>query len=347
MSDHNVPRPAEKFHDAKKRFDTELKQLAKTAKGKQGKEQVAAKEKEVESALQKIKEHWDIFNRAEDGDESAAQDWAVLSGEAPAAVTTQQSAPQSAHDILNGAGNIREVALSKKQQKLLQREAKEEEEAKRTKEFAATLPDLLKEENKKLSAKLKKFSFEGQLTGVKGAEIVEVAGDGHCLFRAINHQLEAHLALLGKKEVYSAYIQHFNPEFVKKVKELYGGDLNKQTTSFTVPLLRRMVSTWMAMHPDDFVPFLFESPIFERGGIEAYCNALANDTEVMWGGEPEIMAVAQLFGVKIVVIQAVGENPVYNLDGSKDAAFGPLVITFHAAWASAGAHYNGVVPAKQ
>lgn len=113
----------------------------------------------------------------------------------------------------------------------------------------------------------------------------QISPDGHCLFSAIGDQL----AVLG-------LIAH-------------------SQTSY--PTIRQAAADYIEAHPDDFIPFLpMESEDSADGGLMSpeelkdYC-AKVRETAV-WGGEPEIMALANAYRVPIHVIQAATPHIVVH-----------------------------------
>ncbi|KIP09108.1 hypothetical protein PHLGIDRAFT_68237 [Phlebiopsis gigantea 11061_1 CR5-6] len=154
-----------------------------------------------------------------------------------------------------------------------------------------------------------------------GVRMFEISPDGHCLFSAIGDQL----AVLG-------LIAH-------------------SQTSY--PTIRQAAADYIEAHPDDFIPFLpmesedsADSGLMSPEEFKDYC-AKVRETAV-WGGEPEIMALANAYKVPIHVIQAATPHIVVHnpsdqvpLDDSKI-----LRISYHRRMYGLGEHYNSLRPKR-
>jgi hypothetical protein len=362
MSDteQQVPKPAEKYHDAKKRFDNEIKLLTKNAKGKTGKEAISQKEKECEEDLLKIKKHWDLFNRQENG-EDVYKEYEIFAG----IVTVEvNNTPIQGNNGNNGImGQQRE--LTKAQKKKLEKEEKEENEDKKRAELIKSLPDLSKDECIKINKKLLKYQFDGSLSDVIGAKYSEVPGDGNCLFRAIRQQLHfwAHNnnnnnnynQSKDERNIFSTWLQPLPIDFLTNLRTKYKLSFDKNYKEFDIQHLRIMAACWISTHPDDYLPFLFQNDTLmtKYGGngdnssdniVENYCKALISTENILWGGDCEINAFSSIFSTQINVIQAKGQhNHIFNPGKKHHSPYiGVLTIVFHEYWTSAGAHYNGI-----
>ncbi len=116
----------------------------------------------------------------------------------------------------------------------------------------------------------------------------EVNPDGHCLFSAIADQLSL-LGLLPKSSL---------PQYA---------------------VTRQAAAAYMVTHQDDFLPFIpstegedaldasRDTGLMTTENFQLYCYSVAKTA--LWGGEPEIMALARAYRVKIVVVQ-VGPPPI-------------------------------------
>jgi OTU domain-containing protein 6 len=142
---------------------------------------------------------------------------------------------------------------------------------------------------------------------------LKVTPDGHCLFAAVADQL------------------------------VILGILPKEQANYTVT--RTAAANYIYTHPDDFLPFL--PSVDGEDGIGAtdaglmtprqfgmYCTAI-RDTGV-WGGEPEILALARAYNIPIHVIQSgtppvVVHNPTGapNQDGGLDGNKKVVRISYH------------------
>ena len=112
--------------------------------------------------------------------------------------------------------------------------------------------------------------------------------DGHCLFSAVADQLSL-LGLLPNQSL---------PPYV---------------------VTRQAAAAYMLTHQDDFLPFIpsiegedaldasADTGLLSTEKFQGYCTSVA--TTALWGGEPEIMALARAYHVKIAVVQ-VGPPPI-------------------------------------
>lgn len=137
---------------------------------------------------------------------------------------------------------------------------------------------------------------------------LQINPDGHCLFSAIADQL----VIMG----------------------LIPSSLANYGTT------RRAAADYIQMHPDDFIPFLpslegedsagsTESSLMSPKEFETYCTKM-RDTSV-WGGEPEILALAKAYNVPIHVIQSQAPYiVVHNPSDAPPPDGSPVVrISYH------------------
>jgi OTU domain-containing protein 6 len=96
----------------------------------------------------------------------------------------------------------------------------------------------------------------------------EILPDGHCLFAAVADQLAQAAVPLG-------------PEAETRGRPAY-------------KVVRRRATDYMEAHPDDFAPFLEED-------LAGYAARIRDTAE--WGGQLELTALANAYGVEIKVLQ--------------------------------------------
>jgi len=158
-----------------------------------------------------------------------------------------------------------------------------------------------------------------------GLEMYEINPDGHCLYSAIADQL----VLLGLLKPQQA------------------------TYKFT----RSAAASYMADHPNDFIPFLpsvdgedgygaTSGGLMTLSQLAQYC-ATVRDSGA-WGGEPEIMALSRAFNVPIHVVQW-GQPPIgcHSPDGQQVDPKKPSVkISYHRRMYGLGEHYNSLRPKR-
>ncbi|XP_059766372.1 OTU domain-containing protein 6A-like [Balaenoptera ricei] len=106
----------------------------------------------------------------------------------------------------------------------------------------------------------------GAILRARNLEMQDIPADGHCMYRAIQHQL---------------------------------------VSSVTVDRLRRLTAEYMRNHVDDFLPF-FSHPgagiAGSRDGFLRYCDDIV--LRPSWGGQLELRALSHVLQTPIEVIQA-------------------------------------------
>ncbi|KAI1799093.1 cysteine proteinase [Daldinia bambusicola] len=116
----------------------------------------------------------------------------------------------------------------------------------------------------------------------------EIQPDGHCLFSAVADQLEARGVPLSLGLGANADADTETETETEKEKE---GKI-KGLPAYRV--VRRAATEYMAAHAEDFAPFL-EEP------LDAYVRRIRDTAE--WGGQLELSALANAYGVEIKVLQ--------------------------------------------
>jgi len=107
--------------------------------------------------------------------------------------------------------------------------------------------------------------------------------------------------------------------------------------------LRQIAADYIRTHPDDFAPFLAEDDASNQSlhqQVTEYCARLQAEDPVMWGGHPEIVALAAALNRQIVVYTAKGTPLIVGGSSQQQA---PLKISFHQHYYGLGEHYNSVV----
>ncbi|EWM27374.1 Ovarian tumor, otubain [Nannochloropsis gaditana] len=140
-----------------------------------------------------------------------------------------------------------------------------------------------------------------------GLRVQEVPADGHCLYRAVAHQLE-----------------------------------HQGIPSQGYPEVRRSAAQYILSHPEDFLPFLAGGEEGEGAGLEAYVHTVEDTAE--WGGELEIRALCHAYQTPIRVYAA--EQPVYMIGAEDYDQAKPLLLSYHRHFYALGEHYNSVVPVE-
>jgi len=144
----------------------------------------------------------------------------------------------------------------------------------------------------------------------------QVDSDGHCLYRAIHHQLEARSFALEDLET--------------------GGHRH----------LRGLAARYMRVHPGDFAPFLDLSGHVRDGdqgmepAFERYCDRVEGSAD--WGGHTELLALSNVLHLPIRVHSAEAPPVLVGEDfGEPDTA---LQLTYHRHFYALGEHYNSTRP---
>lgn len=141
----------------------------------------------------------------------------------------------------------------------------------------------------------------------EGLRVEEIAADGHCLFRSVSRQL--HL--------------------------LDGGDV------LTVEYLRHLTAQYMLSHPQEFAAFLIAED-GELEDVQSYAARVTGKSPILWGGEPELVALSGALGRDIIVYSAESATWHAGVDISSDRS--PLRLSYHKYYFGLGNHYNSVEP---
>ncbi|KAK3945862.1 otu-like cysteine protease [Diplogelasinospora grovesii] len=140
----------------------------------------------------------------------------------------------------------------------------------------------------------------------------EIAPDGHCLFAAVADQLSSHNIPLISTSVLPTDI---------RIKEPY-------------KLVRRTAADYMEQHSDDFSPFL-EEP------LQQYVSKIRDTAE--WGGQLELTALANAYGVEIKVVQdGRTETMAPTNHTSSEGGVKTLWLAYYRHGYGLGEHYNSL-----
>ncbi|CBZ52034.1 Similar to uniprot/P38747 Saccharomyces cerevisiae YHL013c, related [Neospora caninum Liverpool] len=142
--------------------------------------------------------------------------------------------------------------------------------------------------------------------------IHSIAADGHCMYRAICHQMQRICS------------QGVNP-------------------AASVETLRLKVADFLEEHREDFQLFLDDAAQTQEG-FEDYCEKIRSTAE--WGGEVELQVISKVLQRRIELASMNdGEFLILNYGEDCAADATPLRLAFHRHLLAAGGHYNSVVPA--
>ncbi|KAL7623079.1 OTU protein [Parahypoxylon ruwenzoriense] len=150
----------------------------------------------------------------------------------------------------------------------------------------------------------------------------EIRPDGHCLFSAVADQLQTRGLPL------------------RPGPGLAEGEGEGEDDIPPYKAVRRAATTYMESHADDFAPFL-EEP------LDAYAARMRDTAE--WGGQLELAALANAYGVEIKVLQD-GRTETIEPNGSAGGggAAGERIIwlAYYRHGYGLGEHYNSLRKAE-
>jgi OTU domain-containing protein 6 len=131
--------------------------------------------------------------------------------------------------------------------------------------------------------------------------VKEVVSDGNCMYYAISDQL-----------------------------------VDKLKIQKTWQELRSITSDYMLKNANDFMPYFIsfdDNNDLNEDKFKDYCNQIK--IKPIWGGHLELKALSDYFKVKIIVVQADGNDIIIG-DDYNDS----LMLTYHKHMFNAGEHYN-------
>jgi len=209
-----------------------------------------------------------------------------------------------------GQGGARKVSKSQRR-----REAREREDRERDRRIAA------EKAGQGPSAREEEDAHFARTLGPMGLRVAEMAADGHCLFRAIAHQL--------------AYAE--------------GGAAGGQPDTAAAVEIRKVAAGQLRRGRALYEPFVLAGAVDDPGPpieYEAYCARVESTAE--WGGQAELQAIAAALGKRIEVHSAGMPVVVMGDDDSPARPRDPrdvLRVSYHRAAYGLGEHYNSVVRA--
>ncbi|KAM3928016.1 deubiquitinase OTUD6B [Leptodactylus fuscus] len=144
-----------------------------------------------------------------------------------------------------------------------------------------------------------------QILSLRQLQIKQIPSDGHCMYRAIEHQLK------------------------------------ERDRDDTLTNLRRQTADYMLSHVDDFLPFLTNSAtgdMYTQDEFEKYCTEVASTPA--WGGQLELRALSHILKTPIEVIQADVSPIIIGEEYSNK----PITVVYMRHAYGLGEHYNSVEP---
>jgi len=139
----------------------------------------------------------------------------------------------------------------------------------------------------------------------KNFRLHSVASDGHCLYRAIEHQLR----------------------------------LSSDSDAYGYQKLRNLAADYIEANKSEFLPYM-DKESDSTSAWEDYCNGIRGSE---WGGEVEIRALSHVLRRPITIQDRTGTDMVYG-DEFRCLEKSPIQLVFHRHLMALGAHYNSVVP---
>ncbi|KAM4705692.1 deubiquitinase OTUD6B isoform 2-T2 [Rhinophrynus dorsalis] len=218
----------------------------------------------------------------------------------------KQSAQTEVADIANGVtsvnlgseGSLQQPRLTKAQKR---REKKAALEKERDERIAEAEIENLSGARHLESQKLTRILAEREL------QIKQIPSDGHCMYRAIEHQLK------------------------------------ERDNGMTLANLRSQTADYMQNHIDDFLPFLTNSTtgeMYTQEEFVKYCAEIV--TTPAWGGQLELRALSHILQTPIEVIQAESSPVVIGEEYSSK----PITLVYMRHAYGLGEHYNSVEQLK-
>ncbi|KAF6100478.1 OTU deubiquitinase 6B [Phyllostomus discolor] len=142
-----------------------------------------------------------------------------------------------------------------------------------------------------------------QILAARELEIKQVPSDGHCMYRAIEDQLQ------------------------------------ERESPLTVAALRSRTAEYMQSHMEDFLPFLTNpntGDMYTPEEFGKYCDDIVNTAA--WGGQLELRALSHILQTPIEIIQADSPPIVVGEEYPKK----PLILVYMRHAYGLGEHYNSV-----
>lgn len=136
----------------------------------------------------------------------------------------------------------------------------------------------------------------------------EIRPDGHCLFSAVADQLTTQLHIP------------------------VGGGTEQTTQEPGYKTVRRRAAEYVASHGDDYAGFLEES-------VESYVRKIRDTAE--WGGQIELAAVANVYGVEVWVVQD-RETEVVKPAEAVEGEGQRIWLAYYRHGYGLGEHYNSL-----
>ncbi|OAX82904.1 hypothetical protein ACJ72_02746 [Emergomyces africanus] len=191
--------------------------------------------------------------------------------------------------------------------RLARRAAEQEAEAARAAEEAANQTDHRGNERMNMDAVFSRLGLKEK----------EIRPDGHCLYAAVASQL-------GDQGI------SLKPSLA--TTESSGAKLGSSAAGYLA--VRDVTARFITDHADDFAPFI-EEPLSE------YVRKIRDTAE--WGGQLELQAIAQAYGVHVNVVQGDGRIEKFEPQNSNKEASKPIWLAYYRHTYGLGEHYNALI----
>ncbi|KAF5680973.1 OTU domain-containing protein [Fusarium circinatum] len=182
---------------------------------------------------------------------------------------------------------------NRQKERLARRAAEQEAEAQRAEEEASSMTNHRAKESEYMKSTFEKHGLVEK----------DIAPDGHCLFSAVADQLSQNDIALGESD----------------------------TEDPAYKTVRRVASTYMLEHGDDFAPFLEEN-------LQDYARKMRDTAE--WGGQLELMALARQYKAEIRVVQDGRLERIGEEEGAESGK--TLWLAYYRHGYGLGEHYNSL-----
>ncbi|KAM0951671.1 putative ubiquitinyl hydrolase 1 [Dioscorea sansibarensis] len=295
----------ESLSDVLSRHRREIKELQhkelnlKRAAGKGSKAEQKAKKQLVENEMSKLS----VQLKAKHAEELASLGYKNNGGKETSDSNNLVMAIASVSASGHGDSSSKPNRSAKRRVRRAQQEAEREQ---RIQEEQSNIVSDRVIENEKLQKKLEPL----------GLTIHEKKPDGHCLYRAVEDQLQLH----------------------------------SSASPYGYLELRKMAADYMREHGEDLLPFFLSDGKIEADAspserFKKYCNEVEHTAA--WGGQLELVALTHCLKKHIVIFS--GSFPDVEMgkeykDESRNKSDRSIMLSFHMHAYGLGEHYNSVVP---